>query len=173
MIGLSGALLAAMLSDRAFLIRWRLPEPLTEYLVPTIFNWDAEDIEPLLPPALLRAAIYLPTEEGCEDLLTLHHTHAVVVHNPHQICAMCTLLFTPASANGPPPGAALELLPLLLPCPARFYHLVGQVLSSIMQPSERLLTHVQEKWWMLPSCRHVVALQIRRGACTNLPPICV
>ena len=61
---LSAALLAAMMSDRAFVIRWRTPAPLTDYLVPTVFNWDAEEVLLRLPEPVLADAVYLSTGAG-------------------------------------------------------------------------------------------------------------
>lgn len=64
MMALSAALLAAMMSDRAFVIRWRTPAPLTDYLVPTVFNWDAEEVLLRLPEPVLADAVYLSTGAG-------------------------------------------------------------------------------------------------------------
>lgn len=61
MMAISAALLAAMVSDRAFLIRWRKPMPLTDYLVPTVFNWDAEEVLYRLPESVLADTVYLRT----------------------------------------------------------------------------------------------------------------
>jgi len=173
MMALSAALLAAMVSDRAFLIHWLHPVPLTRYLVPTLFNWDAEEVMAVLPVELINGAIDLVTEELCEDLLTLYHHHAVVIHSPHLICPMCSLLFSAAGADGTGQslpqqgtahaGVAGHVLPLLLPTPPRFYQLLGQVVSTTMQPTQEFAADVQRKWSALSSCRHVVALQIRRG----------
>jgi len=65
-MALSAALLAAMLSDRAFVIRWATPVPLTDYLVPTVFNWDAEEVLPHLPGPVIADAVYLSTGAGLE-----------------------------------------------------------------------------------------------------------
>ena len=60
-------------------------------------------------------------------------------------------------------GQVRRLLSLLLPRPPRFYHVVGHVIGSIMQPSEAFRGTVCDKWRRLAECRHIVALQIRRG----------
>ena len=48
-------------------------------------NWDAEEVLPLLPAGVVSSGIGLDSEEMCEDLLTLHHHHALVLHSPHQV----------------------------------------------------------------------------------------
>jgi hypothetical protein len=146
------------------------------YLVPTLFNWDAEEVLGLLPGDLVKNAIDLATEEQCEDMLTLHHHHAVILHSPDLICPMCSLLFSAAGGDGrgeegsagegkrgrgvdwgvkggggegadvtgqiPPrqgavqAGAAGHVLALLLPTPPSFYQLLGQVVSTTMQPTQ-------------------------------------
>ena len=83
MLAISATMLAAMVSDRAMLIHWRNPVPLTEYMVPTIFNWDAREILPLLSPDVLQSAIELSSEEHCEDLTSLHNHHPLIIHSPH------------------------------------------------------------------------------------------
>ena len=139
-------------------------------MVPTIFNWDAEEVLPSVPGHVLQSAISLSTEEVCEDLLSLHHHHAVVVHSPDQLCTMCSLLFSRTSTgsstlgnNIPGQGSALHLVPLLLPTPPRFYDLVGRVVREIMQPSQSFQRYLQTKWGQLLSCRHLVGLQVVNG----------
>ena len=144
--------------------------------MPTLFNWDAEEVLALLPGDLVKKAIDLATEEQCEDMLTLYHHHAMIIHSPDLICPMCSLLFSVAGGDGrgeegragegrraegrggewggrggegadgtgqrPPrqgavqAGAAGHVLALLLPTPPSFYQLLGQVLSTTMQPTQ-------------------------------------
>ena len=188
-MALSAALLAAMVSDRAFVIRWATPVPLTDYLVPTVFNWDAEEVLPHLPGPVIADAVYLSTgagleksassvrllplslrvrdaeppltvggpraaEEACEDLLTLHHHRALVIHSPQQVCPMCSLLFSAAGPDdNPPEGAAVRVLPLLLPtAPPSFYALLAHVVSTIFQPSAEFAEHMQVGRPLAASC---------------------
>eukprot|EP00960_Hanusia_phi_P062888 765293-Hanusia_phi.AAC.1 len=151
MITLTSTLLAALATNRAFLVWWEFPRRLREFLLPRAFEWDFLHLREAGFLRDIQTSAMISSDDDCEMLADINAD--LVVHSTAQLCPLCVFLH---SINWFASSQVLSLVP-----EPRFYFLLGRTVSSLFSPSPALDRKLKAVWGQRKSCESVIVLQIR------------